>query len=222
LVTEDRVESAIKELISSGLRLEEIKIETLRGRIGGGSYRDLSRHFERFKQRVAKETVLKSAQEANAESLFATASSQVVTLMRELHMAGLGQLNDELTLARSEAASVTAENEELHRANTELNAERNNMAEELAQLRAEQVKAASTIAALTAMNSRLQEQKVALESQNTITAEVAALRKLVEQTQPTAQLERVEAAQPSAKVRSISTAAKAKAARNASKTSKTS
>lgn len=120
VVTEEAVTKAIQELMGEGWRLDEIKNETLRGRLGGGSNRDISLLFFEYRKRLTKETVLKTAQQANADSIFANASKQVIATMRELHIAGLAgfaEQNEKLAKMAAEAQEgreiARKENEEL-------------------------------------------------------------------------------------------------------------
>lgn len=220
LASAANVIAAIESLISNGIHMDNITVELIRGRLGGGSRGDIHPVLARYRQEAQKKAVLSQVAEALPEDILADIGQQVVGLVRALHVSKLAEINHELTLSRSDAAAVLLENEQIHSANMELNAERNDLKAELAQLRAEYGKASSSIAALTALNRQMQERNAVLEKQNSMSLELAELRKLVEQKQAKPQPEPAETVAGST-VRQISTAAKSKAARNASKSSKT-
>lgn len=193
LVTEEAVRAAIQSLMAQGLRLDEIKNETLRGKLGGGSNREISMFLSAFKDQAAKDAVLAAAQASTAEALFESGSAQFVSLLRELHITGLQALstqNDKLSdhLAKAEIRLEASQGESL-KLTADFKKSQVQTAE-LERLSAEKEDKMKSLTAehaqLTAENQRLRSQNEALHSSfQTLARELAGNRKTDSQSTST-------------------------------------
>ena len=166
-VSEASVAEAIESLLQQeGFTLESINFHHVRAKLGGGSKETTQPLITAFKQRILRERILKSAQDADAESLFSHAGVKIVALMRELHIAGvegISKQNDKLAQLAANAETRTeasaAENLKLQAAVAKLQKEN----EQLQNLNNQK---ADTLKSLSSEHARLKEENDRLTIQH--------------------------------------------------------
>ena len=166
-VSESSVAEAIESLLlQEGFTLENINFDHVRARLGGGSKQTTQPLITAYKQRILREKILKGAQDADAESLFANASSKIVSLMRELHIAGIAGISSQNDKLAQLAATAETRTEASAAEKLKLQAAVAKLRLENKQLQNLNNQKADTLKSLTAEHARLKEENDRLTTQN--------------------------------------------------------